>query len=75
MSPRVFVEKLRRLRKGLGISQAEAARILGVKPNSLARWERGERTPPSEADLPLSRERILDELRKARIRIFSGGSA
>lgn len=62
MTPRQFAAALRRLRKRVGISQAKAAGILGVKPNSLARWERGERTPPAEAELPLSRERILRKL-------------
>jgi transcriptional regulator with XRE-family HTH domain len=29
----------------MGLSQKEAAHILGVDPGTLARWERGEREP------------------------------
>lgn len=61
MSPKQFAARLHRLRKRLGISQEEAGKALGVRGNSVARWERGERTPPSERDA-LSRERILREL-------------
>ena len=35
---------LRRLRRGLGLSQARFAERLGVASNTVARWERGERT-------------------------------
>jgi transcriptional regulator with XRE-family HTH domain len=34
--------ELRKLRKKLGWSQARLAREVGVAPNSVARWERGE---------------------------------
>jgi transcriptional regulator with XRE-family HTH domain len=33
---------VRDLRRELGLSQAEFARLVGVAPNSVARWERGE---------------------------------
>jgi non-specific serine/threonine protein kinase len=39
---RVTPEELRERRKGLGLSQASLGRALGISPNTLARWERGE---------------------------------
>ena len=35
-------EELRERRKALGLSQASLGRTLGISPNTLARWERGE---------------------------------
>jgi transcriptional regulator with XRE-family HTH domain len=35
-------QELRRIRKALGLSQAELASLVGVQPNSIARQERGE---------------------------------
>lgn len=58
-----FARDLRLIRARLGISQAEAAGILGVQANSLARWERAERTPPGEKEV-LTREGILRRLRR-----------
>lgn len=34
--------QLRRERDALGLTQAELGRHLGVRPNTIARWERGE---------------------------------
>ena len=36
---------LKQLRNRLGLTQAEAARLVGVAPNTWARWERGEMAP------------------------------
>lgn len=36
-------EELRSIRSKLGLSQAELARALGVHPNTLACWERGDK--------------------------------
>ena len=36
--------ELRRQRRRLGLSQAALAQRLGVTANTVARWERGERT-------------------------------
>ena len=33
---------VRELRRDLGLSQSEFARLVGVAPNTVARWERGE---------------------------------
>jgi transcriptional regulator with XRE-family HTH domain len=38
-------EQLCRHRQGLGLSRAEAARIMGVDPSTLSTWELGERVP------------------------------
>lgn len=35
-------EEVRRIRKRLGLTQAEFAETVGVATNSVARWERGE---------------------------------
>jgi transcriptional regulator with XRE-family HTH domain len=35
-------EELRKIRERLGWTQAELAEAVGVAPNSVARWERGE---------------------------------
>lgn len=34
-------EKLKEKRMALGLTQAQLAEILDVKPNTVARWERG----------------------------------
>ena len=36
---------VRAVRKKLGVSQSQLAKLVGVAPNSVARWERGDRTP------------------------------
>jgi transcriptional regulator with XRE-family HTH domain len=38
MTPR----QLREFRKRLGFTQAEFAKVIGVRSNTVARWERGE---------------------------------
>ena len=38
----VTAQRLRRLRKGLRLSQSEFASLVGVSANTVARWERGE---------------------------------
>jgi transcriptional regulator with XRE-family HTH domain len=45
--PSCLSEALVHFREGRGMSQAEAAGVLEVDPSTLARWERGERTPKS----------------------------
>lgn len=49
--------QLVRHRTTLGLSQKEAAQRLGIDPGTLARWERGERTP--EGVLATRAERFL----------------
>lgn len=43
--------ELRKIRDSMGLSQAELAALLGVKPNTVARWERGEAKVPKTAEL------------------------
>jgi len=42
---RTIGEKLRLRRQALGLSWAEAARIIGVDPSTLSKWEFGRRQP------------------------------
>ena len=35
-------EEVRAMRRRLGLTQIELAELVGVAPNSVARWERGE---------------------------------
>ncbi len=44
-------KKIHRIRKRLGLSQAELGELLGVAGNTVARWERGELVPPKVAVL------------------------
>jgi transcriptional regulator with XRE-family HTH domain len=37
--------RLFRHRTSLGLSQSASARLIGVDPSTLARWERGEKKP------------------------------
>ena len=74
-------ENLKALRKGEGMTQEEIAEILGVSPQSVSRWERGEAMPditllPALANLyKTSVDAILgmDKINDARARnaIFS----
>jgi DNA-binding transcriptional regulator YiaG len=40
-------ERFRQVRVGLGLSQRAAARLLGVDPAAVTRWELGERQLPA----------------------------
>ena len=40
-------DRLRQVRVGLGLSQKVAARVLGVYPATITRWELNERRPPA----------------------------
>ncbi len=42
---KTFGEKILTYRKLLGLSQEKLARLLGIDPSTLGRWERGERRP------------------------------
>ena len=59
---------LRRIRKRLGLTQAALAAEMGTTGNTIARWERGERSIPGPAE---KLARLLDQLRgnKARTRV------
>lgn len=47
--------RVRELRARLGLTQAALAHALGVSPNAVARWERGERTPTGLSRAALER--------------------
>lgn len=46
-------EEVRKLRRGLGLTQEELARLLNVSARTISRWERGASFPH-----PLAREKI-----------------
>jgi DNA-binding XRE family transcriptional regulator len=48
--------ELKRARKALGLTQESLARRIGVAPNTVARWERG------ELAMPLDASRLIDVL-------------
>lgn len=57
-------EELKKRRNDLGMTQAELADLLGVKPNTVARWENG--VLPVPAYLPLALQTIEREHKKKR---------
>ena len=44
-------QRLRIIRRKLGLSQGRFAQLLGVRTNTVARWERGDLVPPKVAEL------------------------
>ena len=58
-----FAKDVLTARKRAGLTQAQAAELLDIIPNTLARWERGERTPPRECEV-ITQEEGLRGLRK-----------
>ena len=46
-------EKLREKRIALGLTQSQLAEILDVKPNTVARWERGLLAVPRTVELAM----------------------
>jgi transcriptional regulator with XRE-family HTH domain len=46
-------EKLKEKRNALGLTQAQLAEILDVKPNTVARWERGLLPVPCTVELAM----------------------
>ena len=55
-----FKRQLRTMRERLGLTQAFAAKSLGVSPPRISEWERGVRTPK-----PLTQEAILMKLKNS----------
>ena len=43
--PQTPAERFRQMRVGLGLTQKAAARLLGIDPATVTRWETGERRP------------------------------
>lgn len=46
-------EELKNRRNALGLTQAELAEILDVKPNTIARWENGVLSVPQTVELAM----------------------
>jgi transcriptional regulator with XRE-family HTH domain len=46
-------DELREKRTALGLTQAQLAEILDVKPNTVARWERGLLSVPRTVELAM----------------------
>ena len=44
-------ERLRQIRRELDLTQRQLAEALGVRSNTIARWERGDLEPPLEPPL------------------------
>jgi transcriptional regulator with XRE-family HTH domain len=55
MDMTAFGARLKALRTGKGLSQEEAARRLGVSPQSVSKWENGRNSPELSVILPLAR--------------------
>ena len=53
-----FASELRRLRKSLGLTQVDLARILEVDQTTISLWEASKRNPTSE-----TKRWVLDALR------------
>jgi transcriptional regulator with XRE-family HTH domain len=62
--------QLRAIRRELGLTQAALAEAVGVRPNTVARWERGE----LGISKPMARlvEKIAAELASAKREKFDG---
>ena len=60
-------KQLRDFRRGVELTQAQLAALLGVTGNTLARWERGEMAPPGHL-LPLA----LTALFPSAVKAFCG---
>ena len=56
-----FADQLKQERERLGITQAQAASLLGVSKSVLAKWEIADRTP-----LELTQEGALQRLRATK---------
>lgn len=56
-------ERARAVRNAAGVSQTAVARSLGVHPQTVTKWERGERHP--QGDLLRRYAELLDRLEKA----------
>ncbi len=53
--------EIREARARLGLTQVQLADALGVSPNTLARWERGEIPPVHPTMLRLALERLAQK--------------
>lgn len=69
MHPEEFASR----RVGLGLSQANAGQLLGVKQSAVSNWERGSRTIPEGVDADLTRlEEIQADLVEGLVERIEG---
>jgi DNA-binding transcriptional regulator YiaG len=61
MKPATFAARLLAARERAGLSQADAAAVLGVRSWTVSRWERGQAQPRGE----MYRDSILAALKRA----------
>lgn len=54
-------ERLKIMRKALGLKQRELADVIGVKENTVAIWESGSKSPSSRAIRDICREFAINE--------------
>ena len=64
----MFSEQLREARQRLGLSQAEAARLLDIGKRTLEHWETGDRVP-----IPVAQDGALARLSAAGRAAGAGG--
>jgi transcriptional regulator with XRE-family HTH domain len=55
-TPKTFSEQLRHSRRYLGLSQTATARLLGIDPTTLRKWEQGRLEPIDATILPIARK-------------------
>lgn len=61
---KTFAARLRATRRAAGLTQRQAAKLLGVKQKDISRWETGARTPPDDSK-PRTQAEILIALEDA----------
>lgn len=59
-------DELKERRTALGLTQAQLAEILDVKPNTVARWERGLLTVPRTVELAMQTVERLYKKRSSK---------
>lgn len=60
-----FKDEFKALRKARGLTQHEAAELIGATRSAVSLWESGARTPMTDAerDAMLTREAIINQLK------------
>ena len=62
MTPAEFRRRLFAAMRAAGLNQSSAARLLGCSQVAVCGWLSGRRTPPGEAEAPLTREAVIERL-------------
>ena len=57
-------KRLRQIRSELHLTQKELAEAIGVRSNTIARWERGDLEPPLVAELAAEYIRVKTKTKK-----------